>query len=49
MRFKREIPLTDDKLNELIALHNFGFVLVYKEDSVEIWADVYTDELKKAA
>ncbi len=53
MKFLREIPLKDDKQAELIALHNYGFTLVWKEESVEIWANVKdtsdVNEVQKAA
>jgi hypothetical protein len=40
MSFIREIPvknITDVVVNELT---NFGFVLIWKEDSIEVWANV---------
>lgn len=40
MRFIREIPangLTDGLIKEL---EQFGYTLVYKEDSLEVWADM---------
>ena len=39
MKFVREIPADrlDDKI--VLELTNFGFVLVWKEDSLEVWAD----------
>lgn len=40
MRFIREIPsskIVDKLVNDL---EQFGFTLVWKEDSVEVWAEV---------
>lgn len=39
MKFVREIPV--ENINDLVIneLTNFGFVLVWKNDSVEVWAD----------
>jgi len=39
MKFIREIPM-EKITNEVMALEQFGFTLVYKEDSVEVWAQV---------
>ena len=39
MKFIREVPA--DKLPEdLLSLEQEGFTLIWKEDSVEIWAEV---------
>jgi hypothetical protein len=40
MTFIREIPI--DKVTDkvYIELSNFGFVLVWREESIEVWADV---------
>ena len=40
MSFIREIPA--DKISDkvILGLEQFGFTLVWKEDSVEVWADV---------
>jgi len=40
MTFIREIPI--DKVTDKIylELHNFGFVLVWREESIEVWAPV---------
>jgi hypothetical protein len=43
MRFLREMPLnrvTPEQIAELLAT---GYKLIYKEDSIEIWADVTPD------
>jgi len=39
MKFLREIPI--ERLTDIIVndLTNYGFVLVWKESSIEIWAD----------
>lgn len=40
MSFIREIPvdkITDKSINDL---EQFGFTLVWKEDSVEVWCEV---------
>jgi hypothetical protein len=39
MKFLREIPL-EKITNEVMALEQEGFTLIYKNDSVEIWYDV---------
>lgn len=39
MKFLREIP-TDKLPADLLNLEQEGFTLVWKEDSVEIWAQV---------
>lgn len=38
MKFIREIPLTLIKEKEILHLHQFGFTLVWKSESVEVWA-----------
>lgn len=40
MSFVREIPM--EKINDknINDLEQFGFTLVWKEDSVEVWAEV---------
>jgi hypothetical protein len=38
MTFLREIP-ADKVTNEVLSLDQYGFTLVYKQDSVEVWAD----------
>lgn len=44
MRFIREIPI--DKITDkvFIELTNFVFVLVWKEASIEVWADMTSEE-----
>lgn len=39
MKFIREIP-ADLIKNEVFDLEQMGFTLVWREDSVEIWAEV---------
>lgn len=39
MAFIREIPIENIK-NEIFNLEQEGFTLVWREDSVEIWAQV---------
>lgn len=39
MAFIREIPIANIK-NEIFNLEQEGFTLVWREDSVEIWAQV---------
>lgn len=39
MRFIREIPQEKIK-NEIFQLEQFGFTLVWRIDSVEIWVEV---------
>lgn len=39
MKFIREIP-TDKIPSDILNLEQEGFTLVWKEDSVEIWAQV---------
>jgi len=39
MRFLREIPAVNINDNVINDLSNYGFVLVWKEDSVEVWAE----------
>lgn len=46
MCFIREIPV--DRINQQNLnsyIHQEGFTLIWKEDSVEIWADVKTEVL----
>jgi hypothetical protein len=44
MKFVREIPTANitDKL--VLELTNFGFVLVWKEDSIEVYADCSVEQ-----
>lgn len=39
MRFIREIPESKIVRREINDLEQFGYTLVWKTDSVEIWAD----------
>lgn len=39
MKFVREIPL-ERITNEVWDLEQFGFTLVWKADSLEIWAEI---------
>lgn len=38
MKFIREIPLENVTETIINRLDQFGFTLVYKEDSIEVWA-----------
>lgn len=39
MKFIREIP--EEKItNEVLNLEQFGFTLIWRNDSVEVWAEV---------
>jgi len=39
MKFIREIP--EEKItNKVLELEQFGFTLIWKESSVEVWAQV---------
>lgn len=40
MKFLREIPLANVTQAVLNNLEQFGFTLVYKMDSIEVWAEV---------
>lgn len=39
MKFIREIPINKLEQKEINNLEQFGFVLVWTNDSVEVWAD----------
>ena len=43
MSFIREIPV--ENINDIVIneLTNYGFVLVWREASIEVWADVKRD------
>jgi len=38
MKFIREIPLANIKAGQVLELHQFGFTLIWRIDSVEVWA-----------
>jgi len=38
MKFIREIPFALVKQTQIDTLHQFGFTLIWREDSVEVWA-----------
>lgn len=48
MKFIREIP-SHKITNRDLALEQEGFTLVWKEDSVEIWAEVYNTAIRPKA
>lgn len=39
MRLIRVIP-RKEITNEVLNLHQFGFILVWREDSLQVWAEV---------
>lgn len=45
MKFIREIPLDKVIQSQIDQLHQFGFTLVYKEDSIEVWAQVKDSDI----
>lgn len=40
MKFVREIPLNRVIQSQINRLMQFGFTLIYKEESIEVWAQV---------
>lgn len=40
MTFLREIPFNNVTDKVYTELSNYGFVLVWKEDSIEVWAPI---------
>lgn len=42
MKFLREIPTSHLQQKQIDDLSNYGYVLIWKEDSVEVWANAPT-------
>jgi hypothetical protein len=45
MRFVREIP-AENITNDVLALDQYGFTLVWKADSIEVYAEVADTSLE---